>query len=204
MLSCWPWLPSLAAPFVAHGISVALVGYDLCPTIALGGIVDQVRAACAWLWRQAPALGHDPWRMFVGGHSAGAQLAAVTLATAWPALDRGLPRALLRGGVAVSGVYDLAPLRATSINDAVGLDAAGARQWSPVHMNPVAGASLLLAVGGAESAAFRRQTADLARAWHAVVTATLEVPGANHFTVLEALADEHARLHQLARRLITA
>lgn len=192
----------LAAPFVGHGVNVALVGYDLCPDIDLGGIVDQVRAACAWLWRQAEALGHDREHMLVGGHSAGAHLAAVMLATEWPALDGALPPVLLRGGFAISGIYDLSPLRATTINDAVGLDAASARRWSPLHMTPAADISLLLAVGGAESAAFRRQTADLARAWRTVVTATLEVPAANHFTVLESLADECAQLHHQARRLI--
>jgi arylformamidase len=192
----------LAAPFVARGVNVALVGYDLCPAVTLGDIVEQLRVACAWLWRQAATLGHDRGRIYIGGHSAGAHLAAVMLATEWPALDNSLPLGLLRGGFAVSGVYDLSPLRATSINDLVGLDADAARRWSPLWMIPRDGVSLLLAVGGDESAAFRQQTAALAQAWRPVITASVQVPGANHFTVLESLADGQGLVYEHAWSLI--
>ena len=73
----------VAEALCAHGINVALVGYDLCPSVSLDGIVSQVRAALVWLWRHAEALEFDPARIQVCGHSAGGHLTAMLMATDW-------------------------------------------------------------------------------------------------------------------------
>lgn len=184
----------------AAGVNVAVVGYDLCPEVAIDDIVDEVRRACAWLWRNAGELGVDRDRMQVGGHSAGGHLTAMVLATAWPELDPALPPDLVKSGLAISGLFDLEPLRSTSINDAVGMDAAAARRNSPVLLAPATHAPVTVAVGGAESAQYHRQAEDFVRAWraHEIDVTLLDLPGRNHFTIVPELADPGGALLERA------
>ena len=121
----------MAEGLCGHGVNVAMLGYDLCPSVSLGAIVDQVRAALVWLWRNAPELAVDVERIQVCGHSAGGHLSAMLMATHWPDLGADLPADLLHSGLAISGLYDLEPLRHTSINEAVGLNAETAARYSP-------------------------------------------------------------------------
>ncbi|MBV9992089.1 MAG: alpha/beta hydrolase [Alphaproteobacteria bacterium] len=150
----------------AHGVAVAVAGYDLCPQVTIGAIVDQMRAAAGML-----AKGR---RIVAFGHSAGGHLAAVLAST--------VPEAVA-AGYAISGVFDLEPLIHTSMNADFGLDAATARALSPLHMPPAPFDSV---VGGLESNAFKAQSRALSRRWGAAYG---EAAGANHFTVLDALAD---------------
>lgn len=180
----------VAESLCAHGINVAMVGYDLCPTVTLDDIVAQARAAVAWLWRHAASLGFDAERMQVCGHSAGGHLTATLMATDWAELGEDLPAEPLQSGLAISGLYTLEPLRRTSINEAVGMDAESAARNSPANMEGVGGAPLTLAVGGLESPGFHSQARILAESWkrRAAPVGVLEVPDTNHFTVVEALA----------------
>ncbi|HKC74791.1 MAG TPA: alpha/beta hydrolase, partial [Chloroflexota bacterium] len=100
------------------------------------------------------------------------------------------PADLVRAGVAISGVFEVAPLVGTSLNEALGLDMEAARAASPLLWPPPPeGRVLVAAVGGAESAEFLRQSRDIVTAWKRAGLACefLEVPGANHFTVVEEL-----------------
>src|SRR5216683_2656196 len=91
----------LARGLVAHGISVAVAGYDLCPQVQVADIVGEIRQACLHLWRRFGK------RMFVYGHSAGGQLAACALATDWKAY--GMPDNAVPAACAVSGLFWDAP-----------------------------------------------------------------------------------------------
>lgn len=168
-----------------HGISVAVPSYDLCPEVTVAEIVGQIRRACIWLWRR---YGKP---MTVYGHSAGGQLTAAMVATDWRAEDTALPDALCRRGYAISGVFDLVPLITTSLNGALGLNEASARDVSPLHWQPPQGAHLVAAVGGEESNEFLRQSKTVCETWGAlgVRTAYREIDGADHFTVINDLAD---------------
>jgi arylformamidase len=181
-----------------RGVNVALIGYDLCPVVTLDDIVDQARAALAWLWRNAEALGFDRERIQVSGHSAGGHLTAMLLATRWRELGDDLPENPIHSAIAISGLYALGPLRHTSINDAVAMDADTARRNSPALLPAAAKGPLVAAVGGLESAEFHRQAEVLAGAWRnqEVPVETLEVPGTNHFTILETLAGEGVLLER--------
>lgn len=180
----------VAEGLLDHGVNVALVGYDLCPAVAIDDIVAQVRAALAWLWRQTDALGVDADRIQVGGHSAGGHLTAMLMATRWPEVGADLPADLIASGLAVSGLYELEPLRHTSLNEAVAMDAESAARNSPANLAPAGGAPLTAAVGSLESDEFHRQARTLAGAWRgdSARVDVLEVPGTNHFTILDALA----------------
>lgn len=182
----------------ARGVNVALIGYDLCPSVTLDEIVAQARAALAWLWRNGDDLGIDRRRIQVGGHSAGGHLTAMLLATRWRELGDDLPADLIHSAIAVSGLYALGPLRHTSLNEAVAMDADTARRNSPALLPAVATAPLVAAVGALESAEFHRQAEVLAGAWRhqGVPIEILEVPDTNHFTILEELAGEGVLLER--------
>ena len=194
----------VAAGLVAHGVAVAVVNYSLCPAVGIGDIVDQMRRAAAFLWRQAAALEVDVDRFQISGHSAGGHLTAALVATDWPELDPALPADLIKSAIPISGVFDIEPLRHIEIGDPLHLDAASARRLSPLFAEPRSRGPLLLAVGGDESVEFHRQSAALAERWGkaGVPAETLSLPGRNHFTVLEELADPAGVLTRRALGLL--
>jgi arylformamidase len=174
----------LARGLNAHGIAVAMPGYDLCPQVRVGDIVDQIRAACRSLAGRGPLV--------VAGHSAGGHLAACMLATDWASLDA--PPRLVLAAYAISGLFELGPLLATYVNDALRMDEAEADALSPLLWTPPQGRVLDAVVGGDESSEYLRQSRTIAERWGAagVATRTEAIPGANHFTVIAPLAEPHS------------
>ena len=194
----------MAAGPNAHGVSVAVAGYDLCPQVTLATIIEEMRAACLYLWREQRK------RITVVGHSAGGHLAACMVATDFRTLAPDAPPDLVPAGVAISGVFDLDPMLKISVNDDLKLDAKQAHDCSPLTWKVPAGRMLDVVVGGAESSEFLRQSRTIAEAWRQdmVDTRYEEVPGANHFTVVEPLGDPGSRLTkrvvELARKVQAA
>ncbi|MCS7268027.1 MAG: alpha/beta hydrolase [Geminicoccaceae bacterium] len=194
----------VAEPLVAAGIAVGVVNYALCPEVGIDEIVREARAAVAWAYREARNLGCDPARITVSGHSAGGHLVAMLAITDWPR-RYGLPSDVVKAGLALSGLFDLGPFPWSFLQPFLQLDFAQVVRNSPILQLGERGAPLLCAVGGAESAEFRRQSRDFVAAYRArgLIAEYCEVPGADHFTVLDALFDPatalHARLLRLAR-----
>lgn len=192
---------NLARGLNARGVTVALVGYDLCPQVALATIIDQIRAACLVLWRRYRR------RLLVSGHSAGGHLTACMVATDFAALSAEAPADLVPAGYAISGVFELAPLVHTSLNADLRLDAETAEHLSPVFWPVAPGRQLDAVVGGAESPEFQRQSRMIVETWARAGAATRyeAVPDANHFTILAPLADPDSamvdRLCALSRRV---
>jgi arylformamidase len=173
----------------ANGIIVAVVGYDLCPTVTIADIIGQIRRACVFLWQR---FGR---RIFVYGHSAGGHLAGAMVATDWPALYPKAPADLIPAGYSISGVFDLAPLIGTSVNQDLRLDAAAAREVSPVFWPLKPGHVFDAVVGGLESDEFKRQSRLIAQTWQgAAQTCYEEIAGKNHFTVIESLVDPQSAM----------
>ena len=180
----------IAPPFVERGVAVAMLNYDLLPAVSVHTIVLQVLRALEWLWRESETLGFDPSRIVVGGHSAGGHLAAMSACALWPQWDPDLPADLVAGVVSVSGLYDLEPLRHTTfLGPDLALDEAGAFRASPAWMTPATGAPVVTAAGGLESESFKAQSALLAQRWPRNVIADIPMPGRNHLTVVDALAE---------------
>jgi arylformamidase len=186
----------VAGPFVARGIAVANVNYDLCPEVTVAAIVAECRRAVGWIAREGARHGADARRIVVGGHSAGGHLAAMMFCTDWQA--QGFARPPLHAGVTLSGVHDLTPMPLFSFNSDLRLDEAGARALSPVFCPLTMVAPLLMAVGGAETAEFQRQTRLLWEAWPAHrpagAAAPLVAAGKNHFSVVADYADPDSEL----------
>jgi arylformamidase len=193
----------LAPAWVDAGVSLVVVNYDLCPGVSIERIVQQMLAASVWLYRHAEHYGMDEDRLYVSGHSAGGHLAAMMLAALWPVMDRSLPRDLYKGAIAVSGVYDLRPLvQVDWLKDDLRLDEASALRVSPAFLPPATRAPLALAVGGLESSEFKRQNALLAQRWKPVLAGSIPMPGADHFTVVDGLADPANALFAGAKRMM--
>lgn len=180
----------LAAGLNAHGVSVAIPSYDLCPQVSINDIIAQMRRAA----RELARLGR---RLVVSGHSAGGHLAACLMATDWRSVDPALPQNLVKAAYTISGLFDLGPLVGTSVNNALGLDEAAARRASPLFWPPPSHGSLDAVVGGDESAEYHRQSKTIVDAWRPrIETRFAEVPGANHFTAIAPLADPDSPMTQ--------
>ncbi len=189
--------------FQDAGVAVAVVNYTLAPKAKMDEIVRQNRAAVAWLHRNAREFGIDPARIHVAGHSAGGHLTTMILATDWSAF--GLDHNPVRGACAISGLFDLEPIRLCYLNDVLGLDAEAARRNSPIHHIPRQSPPLILSVGTGETDEFLRQQADFAQAWRAAGL-TLEIadqPGDHHFRIADRLGEPKSLLHQAVMRQIS-
>jgi arylformamidase len=184
-----------------RGIAVAVAGYDLCPIVTIADIIEQIRRVCIFLWQRR----EQP--MLVYGHSAGGHLAACMVATDWPSLYPKAPADLVPAGYAISGLFDLAPLLNTSMNQDLKLNAETARAVSPQFWPLPPGRVLDVVVGGLESSEFIRQSRVVAETWKqgGANTRFAEIAGTNHFTVLDGLADSEnpmtTRVAELARRI---
>jgi len=194
----------LAAELVQRGRDVTICNYPLAPDAGLPEILDSVRRACLFLWRNASQFGAEWKSIQVSGHSAGGQLVAMLLTTRWPDLDPASPKGLVDSGIAVSGLYDLDPLRQTTINLKLGLGEATARQSSPLHLTPATQAPMLLVTGSEERPAFQQQMADFAenRRSFGIPVETLCLPDLNHFTVVEELTRTEGALLDLVISLM--
>ncbi len=193
----------IAPPFLDAGVAVAFLNYGLAPRLRIADMVRQQLKALAWLYSRAEELGFDRARIVVGGHSAGGHLTAMMMAALWPEFDSTLPADLVKAGVAISGLYDLEPLVALPfINTDLRLDVAEARSVSPIHLPPATSAPLMTAVGALESSEFKRQTQLIHSAWPHNAREELEVAGANHLTVCDALAEPESALFRAMLSLI--
>ncbi len=189
---------------VAAGVTVISVNYALCPSVTIDEIVRQARAAVAWTWRNAASFGGDPERLFVSGHSAGGQLTAMCLNTDWPGVY-GLPDDAIKGGLSVSGVFDLQPIRYTLMQPLLQIDDGIVVRNSPLRMaQRRTRAPLIFSVGGDEPAEFQRQTAEFQQHWQAAGNAASFVPqpGANHFDAIYGFEDPKSPLCRALFRMM--
>jgi arylformamidase len=177
---------------MAHGINVALIGYTLAPDATLDEIVAEIHAGIDFLAGQLPALGGDGGGIVVSGWSAGGHLTAMALS-----------HPNVRAGMAISGIYDLEPIRHSYLNDKLGLDEAMSRRNSPMMQAGGASKPLSLVAGSAELPLLRRQTADFAghRARYGLPVTYEEIPGADHFTIMNEMVSPSGRITTLIRQL---
>ncbi|MCG8360966.1 MAG: alpha/beta hydrolase [Kiloniellales bacterium] len=180
----------LAPAFVEAGIAYASLNYDLAPGATLAEMVRQVRAALAWLYREADRQGLDRDRLHVSGHSAGGHLTAALMTTDW-ARDHDLPQDVVKSGCALSGIYDLEPIRLSYHQAVVALDPETVAAYSPIHHLPRQAGALLCAVGSEETAEFLTQQEEFVAAWRAagLSVQTVPLPGRTHFTAVDALGE---------------
>jgi arylformamidase len=163
---------------LAHGFHVAVAGYTLAPEATMDDIVREARTALRWLHQHLTALGGDPARLYIGGWSAGGHLVAMLM-----------DEPMVAGGLAISGLFDLEPIRLSYLNERLGLDAEQARRNSPLLNLPACAAKLIIAYGSDELPELKRQSREFGAAWSArgLPGEMIEVAGRHHYAVLEQL-----------------
>jgi acetyl esterase/lipase len=178
---------------MAHGINVALIGYTLAPEATLEAIVAEIHQGIDYLAGQLPILGADAGGIVVSGWSAGGHLTAMALSH---------PK--VKAGMAISGIYDLEPIRHSYLNVKLRLDGPMARRNSPMAQPGGPMKPLALVVGAAELPLLRKQTADFAghRAKYGLPVAYEEIPGANHFTIMDEMHSPQGRITTMIRQLV--
>lgn len=176
---------------MAHGINVALIGYTLAPDATLDEIVAEIHAGIDFLAGQLPALNAAPGGIVVSGWSAGGHLTSMALSNKH-----------VRAGVAISGIYDLEPIRHSYLNEKLRLDEAMSHRNSPMAQAGGSAKPLSLIVGSAELPLLRKQTADFAghRARYGLPVTYEEIPGADHFTILREMIAPNGRIVTLIRQ----
>lgn len=192
----------LASTFTKQGITVALPNYSLAPQVRVDDIVQQMRTFITWLAHHAHRYDADAAKLFISGHSAGGHLAAMLAATHWPSFSTVLPIDLIKGAIAISGIYDLEPIRYASINQDVRLDERAAKRLSPALIQPPTPVPMIMAVGGDESDEFKRQNRLLMERWSHCLMEDVPMPGMNHFTIVEQLGLAESPLHQATLRVM--
>ncbi|SIO65919.1 Acetyl esterase/lipase [Bradyrhizobium erythrophlei] len=177
---------------MAHGINVALIGYTLAPDATLDEIVAEIHAGIDFLAKQSPALGAAKDGIVVSGWSAGGHLTSMALS-----------HPHVKAGVAISGIYDLDPIRHSYLNVKLRLDGPMSHRNSPMTQAGGPPKPLSLVVGSAELPLLRKQTADFAghRARYGLPVTYEEIPGANHFTIMQEMMAPEGRITTLIRQL---
>jgi len=181
-----------AAGPMAHGINVALIGYTLAPEATLDGIVTEIHRGIDFLAGHLPSLGGDANRIAASGWSAGGHLTAMAMSH---------PR--IGGGVAISGIYDLEPIRHSYLNLKLGLDEQMSGRNSPLLATGGPNKPFWVTVGAAELPLLRKQTADFAahRAKYGLPVSYEEIPAANHFTIMGEMLSPNGRITIMTRQM---
>jgi arylformamidase len=169
-----------------------LFGYTLAQDATLDEMVAEIHQGIDFLVEQLPALGGNANRIAVSGWSAGGHLASMALS-----------HPQVEAGMGISGIYDLEPIRHSYLNVKLGLDEVMSRRNSPVMQAGGAMKPLSLVVGRAELPLLRKQTADFAchRAKYGLPVTYEEIPGADHFTIMNEMVSPKGRITTLIRQL---
>lgn len=193
----------MGKPLADHGVAVAVVEYSLAPAADLGTIIDQVRRAIARIHADAADWGLDPERLYIGGSSAGAHLAAMSLTSGW-GRQYGITANPVAGALLVSGLYDLTPVQLGTPNTWLGLSPSSAARYSPMLQPLSPPKDLIVSWGGTETDEFKRQSHEFAAVLDGAgaQSRSFEIGDRNHFDIITDLADPTRRLFQETLSLI--
>jgi acetyl esterase/lipase len=177
---------------MAHGINVALIGYTLAPDATLDQIVAEIHQGIDYLAGQLSVLGAAPGGIVASGWSAGGHLTSMALSH---------PK--VRAGMAISGIYDLDPIRHSYLNEKLKLDGPMSHRNSPMMQPGGVAKPLSLVAGSGELPLLRKQTADFAghRARYGLPVTYEEIPGADHFSIMREMLSPQGRITTLIRQL---
>ena len=195
----------LAPAFSKQGSCVVIPNYSLCPAVTVSDIVLQLVKAVAWVYKNIDKYGGDPQRITVAGHSAGGHLVAMLLSCLWSKFDKTLPNDVVKNALSISGLFEMeTPMHSPYLQDSLHLTVTEVKRISPAWMPAPKQGQLYSVVGGDESPEFLRHNQLIQDAWgKSAVPVCEQLPGLNHFTVLESLCQSESRLHRLAQELLT-
>jgi arylformamidase len=158
----------------------------------LGMMAAQVRRGIAWVYKNAPTFGGDPERIFIGGHSSGGHLCGVALVTDWQK-DFGLPESTVKGGLCMSGMYEMTPVRLSWRRSFVNFTDAMADAMSAQRHIDRLNAPITVTYGTFETPDFQRQSRDFVAAVKAAgkPVQVIEAPNYHHLEMVESLGNPY-------------
>jgi arylformamidase len=186
----------------AHFISPDFVRVDAANG-DLRVMAEQVRRAIAWTYKNATIFGGDPNRLYIGGHSSGGHLCAVSLVTDWKN-DFGVPENIVKGGLRMSGMYDMKAVRLSKRNTYVKFTDDMEQAMSPQRYIALLRAPVIATYGGNETPEFQRQARDFATAVKSAGKAVelIEAANYNHVEMEESLGNPYGHNGRAALALM--
>lgn len=179
---------AFAAPaFNEAGWHYVAPDFSALPGARLVDVVRQLIEAVAWVYHHAAELGGDPERIYLSGHSSGGHLCAVLLTTDWT--QHGLPADVIKGGLCISGIYDMEPVLISARRSYVDLTPDEQRRLSPIANIDALACPISLAYAQGDSPEFIRQAVH----FHDALTTRAQpadltlIPALNHYEVIGEL-----------------
>ncbi len=183
----------IADAFADYGITVVIVNYPIAPAANLDSIVSSGKKAIKWLYDNIGQYNGNPEDMYIVGHSAGGHLASMLMFDNSNYLSNAI-----KGVCSLSGIFNLLPVQLSNLNTVLQLTNEVVKMYSPVYLTAIRHIPLLLFVGEQETNEFKSQSSD----WYdflkkqSVDVELLVLPGLNHFSILNSLAEKKSFLHQ--------
>lgn len=195
-----------AQTFVQNGCVYVAIDFNGMPKVKIDEMVAECRLAISWIYHHIAQYGGDPKRIFLGGHGSGAHLAAVLMTTNWR--SKKLPTQVIRGGVVISGVYELYPVFLSAENKTFKFTANDVVTWSPVRHLDELNCSVIVASGDKDSPEYQRQAnaltfvlGGMGKLQKAVISSSM-----NHYEVVtdlnKATTDLSAAILQMIRTTV--
>jgi len=166
----------LAESYLKEGVSVAMVDYPLAPQANVDQIVSSSANAVQFIGQNISEWGGYPKNMILSGWSAGGHLCVTSM-----------NKMKVKAVVPISGIFELEPLIGSFLNKNLQMDLATAKRNSPMLNLPMGKTPIYLFVGGSELSEMRRQSYDFSDKLKAskYPVELVDIPGKNHFTMLE-------------------
>lgn len=186
----------LAGHFLNHNVTTVLLNYPLAPKASISEIVASCRKGIQWLHANIIRYNGDPSELYLMGHSAGGHLASMMLVEE--------EAILLRAVISLSGLFRLEPVMLSYLNDSIKMDRENATNNSSAFLNPVNDCPILLVTGTAETDEFKAQSQELCNCWKSKCSniTLLNVPGKNHYSILDAVVEKDSILKSAINRLM--
>ena len=196
----------VADGFCGDGTVVIVVDYPMFPDVNFPIIVDSCQKAIHWIYEHGSELNVDPNRITISGNSAGGHLVTLLMSRNWPKQNN-LPADVVSAGCAISGLYDLEPVRQSTKNRILCMSEDDVYTYSPIHNIPREAGELLFIVGGNETDEFLYQQVEIAVSWSAagLQNSSRVVPNRNHIDiVMDEFALNGSEINRMVKNLITS
>ena len=169
----------------------------------IGVMAEQVRRGIAWAYKNAASFGGDASQFYIGGHSSGGHLCGIALVTDWQK-DFGLPAEMVKGGLCMSGMYDMKPARLSKRSSYVKFTDEMEQAMSSQRQIDKLRAPIIVTYGTNETPEFQRQNRDFAAAVKAPgkPVELIEAPNFNHFEMCESLGNPYGPNGRAALKLM--
>ncbi len=191
----------IAEAFYADDVTTVLINYPLAPAATVNEMVASCRKAVLWLHRNLQQFNGDPQQVYIMGNSAGAHLAAMLIEKEWMQQNAA---GFIKGACLLSGIFNLLPVQLLQLNSVLNISRETAVRNSPVELIPDKNCQLFVCVGADETDEFKCQSRQLYDNWKDKSTAIefLELPGINHYSILEPLLNKASALHITLRNMM--